>query len=73
MRERMENFDELPRHELLGLREVWLTGRAIDRMTAVQLMQDDLIATSPCGALELTAKGRRLLVRGSPALWDMAS
>jgi hypothetical protein len=69
----MENLDELSRRELLGLKEVRLKGRATDRTLALQLINDDLIIGSPCGYLKLTAKGRRMLVRGSPSLWDMAS
>ena len=69
----MENLGELSRRELLGLKEVQLKGRSTDRTLAVQLIDNDLIIGSPGGYLKLTAKGRRMLVRGSPSLWDMAS
>ena len=48
-------------------------GRTTDRTTALQLNNDDMIIDSQDGCLRLTAKGRRLLVQGSPLLWDMAS
>ena len=69
----MENLGELSRRELLGLKEVQLKGRSTDRTLAVQLIDNDLIIGSPGGYLKLTTKGRRMLVRGSPSLWDMAS
>jgi hypothetical protein len=69
----MENGDELSRHELLALKEIRLTGRTTDPKMALQLLNDDMIIDSQERCLQLTAKGRRMLVRGSPSLWDMAS
>ena len=69
----MENSDEWSRRELLTLKEIRLKGRATDRTMALQLINDDLIIGSPGAYLKLTAKGRRMLVRGSPTLWDVAS
>ena len=69
----MENLGELSRRELLCLKEIQLKGRSTDRTFALQLINDDLIIGSPGGYLKLTAKGRQMLVRGSPSLWDMAS
>ena len=71
----MEEANELSRPELLVLKEIQLKGRATDRTTAVQLLNDGMVIGSQdgCGLLQLTARGRRLLVRGSPSLWDMAS
>lgn len=69
----MENINELSRHELLTLKQIRLTGRTTDRVTALQLLNDDMINISQNGCLQLTAKGRRMLVRGSTSLWEMAS
>jgi len=68
----MDTIEELSRYELLVLREIRLNGRAFDEATLRRLLDDELVSYS-AGALELTGKGRRLLVRGSPALWDVAS
>jgi hypothetical protein len=68
----MERLDELSRCELLALKEVRLKGRATDRTLALQLINDGLIIGSPIGYLKLTDKGRRMLVRGSPSLWEFA-
>jgi hypothetical protein len=43
------------------------------RTLAMQLLNDGLIIGASIGYLKLTAKGRRMLVRGSPSLWDIAS
>ena len=69
----MEHCDELSRQELLALKEIRLTGRTTDPKMALQLLNDDMIIDSQERCLQLTAKGRRMLVRGSPSLWDMAS
>jgi len=39
----------------------------------LQLLNDDMIVVSQDGGLQMTLKGRRMLLRGSPSLWDMAS
>jgi hypothetical protein len=64
----MENSHELSRRELLALKEVRLNGRTTDRTLAVKLINDDLIMGSAGGYLKMTAKGRRMLVRGWPSL-----
>jgi hypothetical protein len=71
----MEGVDELSRRELLVLKEIRLKGVATDRTTALQLLNDGMIIGSQdgSGCLQLTASGRRLLLRGSPSLWDKAS
>ena len=69
----MENSDELSRRELLALKEIRLTGRTTYRTIAHKLLDDDMIIDSQDSCLQLTAKGRRMLVRGSPSLWDIAS
>ena len=69
----MENVDELSRRELLALKEIRLTDRTTDRTMVLQLLNHDLIIDTHGGRLQLTAKGRRMLVRGSPSLWDMVS
>jgi hypothetical protein len=69
----MEKLDGLSRRELLALKEIHLIGRTTDRTIALQLYNGDMIIDSQDCCLQLTAKGRRMLVRGSPSLWDMAS
>ena len=68
----MEFTGELSRRELLVLKEIRLTGRTNDRTVALGLLNDDMIADLPNTCLQLTAKGRKMLVRGSPSLWDVA-
>ena len=70
---RMEYLDELSRRELVALKEVRSKGRVVDRALTFQLISDDLVSACPNGQLQLTAKGRRMLLRGSPSLWDFAS
>jgi hypothetical protein len=69
----MENCDDLSRRELLELKQIRLKGRTTDRATALQLLNDGMIVDSEDGRLQLTPEGRRMLVRGSFSLWDMAS
>jgi hypothetical protein len=69
----MDDSGELSRRELLGLKEIALRGRMTDRALATQLIDDHLTIGSPAGYLKLTAKGRRLLVRGSASLWELVS
>lgn len=68
----MEAHDDLSPRELSGLRDVLLTGRANDQLIVSQLLRHDMVATDQDG-LQLTPKGRKFLVRGSPLLWDVAS
>jgi hypothetical protein len=68
----MEFIGELTRRELSVLKEIRLTGRTNDRTTAARLLNDDMIADLPNTHLQLTPKGRKMLVRGSPSLWDVA-
>jgi len=65
--------DELLRHELLALKEVRLNGALIDRTTMRQLRDMEMITELHDGRLRLTNRGRKMLVRGSPSLWDVAS
>lgn len=69
----MEISKDLSRREVLVLREVRLTGRTTDPSIAQRLSTDELIVLGRDGRMRLTAKGRSLLVRGSPSLWDMAA
>ena len=69
----MEDMGELSRRELLGLKEIALRGRMTDHALATQLIDDHLTVGSPGGHLKLTAKGRRMLVRGSATLWELVS
>ncbi len=65
--------DELLRHELLALKEIRLNGASIDRTTMRQLRDMEMITELHDGRLRLTNRGRKMLVRGSPSLWDVAS
>lgn len=69
----MEYFDELSRLELFALKEIRTAGNVADRSMATKLIDDQMIAAIRSDRLQLTAKGRRMLVRGSFALWDLAS
>jgi hypothetical protein len=61
-------MEELSRRELLVLKEIHLTGETSDRELVRKFVEQDMIVD--IGSLLLTHKGRGLLVRGSPALWD---
>ena len=69
----MENGEDLSRRELLALKQIRLGGRTADCTMVLQLLNDDMIVVSQDGGLQMTLKGRRMLLRGSPSLWDMAS
>jgi hypothetical protein len=61
---------DLSRHELLALKEIRLTGQTTQTVLVRQLLDENIIIDAE-GYLDLTSKGRSLLVRGSPALWAM--
>jgi hypothetical protein len=61
---------DLSRHELLALKEIRLTGQTTQTTLARQLLEEKIIVDAD-GFLDLTSKGRSLLVRGSPSLWQM--
>jgi hypothetical protein len=61
---------DLSRHELLALREIRLTGQTTQKILVRQLLDKQIIVDVE-GFLALTSKGRSLLVRGSPSLWQM--
>jgi len=62
----MELTGELSRRELLVLKEIRLTGRTNDRTMALRLLNEDMIADLANTHLQLTPKGRKMLVRGVP-------
>ena len=66
-------MEELSKRELLALKEIHLTGEASDKELAHRFVKSDIIADLEVGSFVLTHKGRKLLVRGSPALWDYAT
>ena len=68
----MELASELSRRELLALKEIRLVGRTSDRTIVIQLLNDELVVDLPDTLLQLTPKGRKMLVRGSPLLWNIA-
>lgn len=61
---------DLSRHELLALKEIRLTGQTSQTVLVRQLLDEKIIVETE-GNLNLTSKGRSLLVRGSPSLWEM--
>ena len=66
-------MEELSRRELLILKEIHLTGESSDKELVRKFVEKDIIVDIDVGSLLLTHKGRSLLVRGSPALWDVAA
>jgi hypothetical protein len=66
-------LDELLRHELLALIEIRLTGRTVNCTAMHQLLDNGMIIDLHGDRLQLTSRGRRMLVRGSPLLWDVAA
>ena len=66
-------LDDLFRHELLALIEIRLTGRTFNSTAMHQLLDNGMIVDLHGGRLQLTSRGRRMLVRGSPSLWDVAA
>ena len=64
-------MEELPRRELLALKEIHLTGETSHKELANRFIERDLVVD--IGSLLLTNKGLGLLVRGSPELWDVAA
>jgi hypothetical protein len=65
--------EELSKRELLALKEIYLTGEASDKELVRRFVESDFIADLEAGGFVLTRKGRGLLVRGSPALWEYAA
>ena len=66
-------LDELLRHELLALIEIRLTGRTVNCTAMHKLLDNEMIIDLHGDRLQLTSRGRRMLVRGSPLLWDVAA
>jgi ribosomal protein S19E (S16A) len=69
----MQDLNELSRRELLVLKEIGRIGRTADRAVALQLLNDGMVAKCEDGRLQLSPEGRRMLLRGSPSLWEMTS
>jgi hypothetical protein len=70
---RMEVMEDLSVRELLALKEIHLTGQTSDKRLVRQFVEEEMIVDIELDRLLLTHKGRSLLVRGSPALWDIAA
>jgi hypothetical protein len=66
-------MEDLSKRELLVLKEIHLTGETSDKELIRKFVESDIVVDVEVGSLLLTHKGRSLLVRGSPALWDMAA
>jgi hypothetical protein len=69
----MQMMDELSRRELLALREIREIGRTTDHAMALELLSVGMVMQAHDGHFHLSAEGRRMLVRGSPSLWNIAS
>jgi hypothetical protein len=69
----MDIVEELSRRELLALREIHDVGRTTDPATALQLLAAGMIRQVPNDHFHLTDEGRRMLLRGSPSLWNSAA
>lgn len=69
----MHSINELSCQELLALKEIRLTSRATNDAIKYHLLKDGMIVEFQDGRLQLTPEGRRMLVRGSPSLWNLAS
>ena len=50
------------------LKQIRMHGKALNRTAAQRLLANDLV-TEINGYMLLTSRGRRALLRGSPALW----
>jgi hypothetical protein len=61
---------DLSRQELLALKEIRLTGQTTQKSLVGQLLDEKIIVDVE-GCLDLTSKGKSLLVRGSPTMWNM--
>ena len=66
-------MEDLSLRELLVLKEIHLTGQTWDQKLVGKFVKDEMIVDVEVDRLLLTNKGRSLLVRGSPALWDIAA
>jgi hypothetical protein len=66
-------MEDLSRRELLVLKEIGLTGQTAEQTLVRHMLDEEIIVDVEDGYLDLTAKGRSLLVRGSPSLWDSAA
>jgi hypothetical protein len=66
-------MEDSSKREFLALKEIHLTGETSDKELVRKFVECDIVAVVEVGNLLLTNKGRSLLVRGSPALWDMAA
>ncbi len=64
---------DLPLRELLVLKEIHLTSKTSDERLVHKFFEEEMIVDIEIGSLLLTHKGQSLLVRGSPALWDIAA
>lgn len=68
----MTTEQDLSRPELMALKEIALTGRTTDAGLLMRLFAHGSV-TGERHDLTLTRKGRSLLLRGSPALWNSAA
>ena len=69
---RIEVMEDLSMRELLALKEIHLTGQTSNKRLVRKFVEEEMIVDIEVDSLLLTHKGRSLLVRGSPALWDIA-
>jgi hypothetical protein len=66
----MQIEQELTPQSLAVLKEILLTEWASDRAVVGLLLNAEMVRPAGDCRLQLTDRGRTLLVRGSPALWS---
>jgi hypothetical protein len=66
------NRNELSARELTALKEIALSGQASDHLLARRFLDENIVVDLGEDLL-LTNRGRSLLLRGSPHLWDVTA
>ena len=66
-------MDDLSLQELLALKEIYLTGQMSDKNLMRKFVEKEIVVNIENSSMLLTHKGRALLVRGSPLLWDLVA
>ena len=73
LQRKTETMEELSKREFLALKEIHVTGATSDKALVRKFVDADIVVEIELDRLLLTHKGRGLLVRGSPSLWDIAA
>jgi len=66
-------MEELSLRELLALKEIHLASETSDKYFVRKFVEQEIVIVIEIGNMLLTNNGRKLLVRGSPAMWDIAT